>query len=454
MCARTVNKTSRREVSSLLGQELPYNLEAEKALIASVLLDNSSLNSISEHLSPSDFYHKAHKIIFEVFFDLFKDNKQIDLVVLHEKLTSAKKLEECGGLNYLLELQEHIPCLNLLDQYIKIVKDRATMRKLIISCSNIIRLCYNPQGNTIDDILDKAENEIFQLASTVGSNNFCKLSDLLKTTFERLSRISEKRSDVTGIPSGFIEFDKMTSGLQPGDLIILAARPSMGKTALALNTAVNAWKSGYKVGIFSLEMSCEQLVLRMISSESGISHQKIRNANISSEEWIELTNTAARMDQAEIFIDDTPAISVMELRAKARRLKQKYDVDYIIIDYLQLIVGDQKAENRTQEISSISRSLKALAKELKVPILALSQLSRSLESRMDKRPILSDLRESGAIEQDGDVIAFIYREVVYNKDTPTPDLSELIIGKQRNGPTGTITLRFDGSITRFENLEN
>lgn len=453
MNTREVKKAGPKEIESLLGQELPFNLEAEKALVSSVLLDGTCLHTISERLVPFDFYHRAHRAIFEVFFELAKDNKQVDLVVLHETLSTKKLLDECGGLDYLLELQEYVPCISLIDQYIKIVKDRATLRNLIISCSNIIRLCYNSQGNTVDNILDKAEHEVFQLSNTITSKSFYKLSDLLKTTFEKLSKISEKKGDITGIPSGFFEFDQMTSGMQGGDLIILAARPSMGKTALALNLAVNAWKAGHGVGIFSLEMSCEQLVLRMISAESGISHQKIRNANISSEEWIELTNTAARMDKADIYIDDTPALSIMELRAKARRLKAKQNVKFLIVDYLQLIVGDQKSENRTQEISGISRSLKALAKELGVPILALSQLSRSLESRMDKRPILSDLRESGAIEQDGDVICFIYRDVVYNKETQTPELSELIVGKQRNGPTGTVSLRFDGSVTRFENLE-
>jgi replicative DNA helicase len=454
MRAQVAAKVNQKEAESLLGQELPFNLEAEKALISSVLLDGSSIHAIAEKLSPLDFYHRAHRAIIEVFLELSKENKQVDLVVLHETLSNKKMLAECGGLDYLLELQEHVPCVSLLEQYIKIVKDRAVMRHLIISCSNTIRLCYNPQGNSVEKILDKAENEIFQLAGSAVSKNFFKLSELLKTTFEKLSKINEKKGDITGVPSGFHDFDSMTSGLQPGDLIILAARPSMGKTALALNAATNAWKAGHRIGIFSLEMSSEQLVLRMISAESGISHQKIRNANLSSEEWIELINTAAKMDIADIYIDDTPAISIMELRAKARRLKQKHQVDFLVVDYLQLITGDAKSENRTQEISGISRALKALAKELKVPILALSQLSRSLESRVDKRPILSDLRESGAIEQDGDLIMFIYRDIVYNKETPTPDLCELIVGKQRNGPTGTINLRFDGTLTRFENLEN
>lgn len=454
MKAQVIAKNNTKEVGSFLGQELPFNVEAEKALIASVLLDGNALHSISEKLSVQDFYHQAHRVIIETFFDLSKSNKQIDLIILHEILSSKRLLEECGGLDYLLELQEYVPCVSLIDQYIKIVKDRAVMRNLIIACSNTIRQCYSPQGNSVENILDRAENDIFQLSNSAISKNFFKLNELLKSTFEKLSKINERKGDITGVTTGFYELDAMTSGLQPCDLIILAARPSMGKTALALNAATNAWKAGHRIGVFSLEMSAEQLVLRMIASESGISHQKIRNASLSSEEWIELINTAAKMDLAEIYIDDTPAISIMELRAKARRLKQKHDVDFIIIDYLQLIVGDAKSENRNQEISGISRALKALAKELKLPILALSQLSRSLESRMDKRPILSDLRESGAIEQDGDVIMFIYRDVVYNKETLTPDLCELIIGKQRNGPTGTLNLKFDGTLTRFENFDN
>jgi replicative DNA helicase len=279
-----------------------------------------------------------------------------------------------------------------------------------------------------------------------------QLDILLKKTFQHLAQIKTTHEGVTGVPSGFYHFDRMTSGMQRGDLLILAARPSMGKTALALNIALNAWHAGATVGLFSLEMASEQLVLRMLSAESQISHQKIRNAMVSSDEWMELTNTAARLAEAKIFIDDSPTLTILELRAKARKLKAQANVQLLIVDYLQLVSSHKWHENRTQEISAISRGLKSLAKELDTPVLALSQLSRSLENRMDKRPLLSDLRESGAIEQDGDVIFFIYRDVLYNPETEYPDNAEIIIGKQRNGPVGSFLVKFKGEITRFYDL--
>ncbi len=435
-----------------LSRNLPANTDAERAVLAAILLNDENLTLVSDVLKPSDFFIRQHQLIYQVITDLAQANQKIDLVVLQDALSKAKVLEEVGGLMFLMELQEDIPSLGLILQHARIVKDKAVLRDLIQSASDIITTCYDQNSDEIDGVLDAAEKKIFQISSKMTPPTFVQLDILLKKTFQHLAKIKTNQEGVTGVPSGFYHFDKMTSGMQRGDLLILAARPSMGKTALALNIALNAWHSGATVGLFSLEMSSEQLVLRMLSAESQISHQKIRNAMVSSEEWMELTNTAARLAEAKIFIDDSPSLTILELRAKARKLKAQYNVQLLVIDYLQLISSPKFHENRTQEISAISRGLKSLAKELDIPVLALSQLSRSLENRMDKRPLLSDLRESGAIEQDGDVIFFIYRDVVYNPETEYPDNAEVIIGKQRNGPVGSFQVRFKGEITRFYDL--
>lgn len=438
--------------NQILGRSLPASVEAERAVLAAILLNEENLSMVSDILKPSDFFLRPHQLIYQVIFELAQANQKIDIVVLQDALAKAKLLDEVGGLMYLMELQEDIPALGLIMQHAHIVKDKAVLRDLINSASEIITTCYDQNSHEIDGVLDSAEKRIFQISSKLAPPTFVQLDILLKKTFQQLAQIKTCQEGVTGISTGFFHFDKMTSGMQKGDLLILAARPSMGKTAFALNLALNAWHAGAAVGIFSLEMSSEQLVLRMLSSESQIPHQKIRNAMVSSDEWMELTNTAARLAEAKIFIDDTPGLTVLELRAKARKLKAQANIQLLVIDYLQLLNSAQRHENRTQEISSISRGLKALAKELNIPILALSQLSRSLESRMDKRPMLSDLRESGAIEQDGDVIFFIYRDVVYNPETEYPDNAEVIIGKQRNGPTGTFLAKFKGDITRFYDM--
>lgn len=441
------------QTEELLGKSLPVSDQAEKSVLAAILLNDNNLTLISDSLKPLDFYSRAHQNIYEAVLELAQANKKIDLVVLQDHLNSKKQLDLIGGIEYLLELQEDIPAIGLIEQHAKIVKEKSVLRDLIHSAADIISNCYDQKSTEIDSVLDSAEKKIFQISNKLTAPSFLKLDTLLKQTFKQLAEIKGSRDGVTGVPSGFTHFDNMTSGMQKGELLILAARPSMGKTALALNMVLNAWNAGHSVGVFSLEMSSEQLILRMLSAESGIPHQKIRNATVSSEEWMELTNTAARLAEASVFIDDTPGISIMELRAKARKLKSKHDIKFFVVDYLQLLTSTKRHENRTQEISEISRSLKALAKELGVPILALSQLSRSLESRMDKRPLLSDLRESGAIEQDGDVIFFIYRDVIYNPDTENPDVTEIIIGKQRNGPVGTFEVRFSGEITRFDDLD-
>jgi replicative DNA helicase len=441
------------QTEKALGKSLPASPEAEKSVLAAILLNESNLAYVSETLAPQDFYDRNHFLIYKAIMDLSGAGKKIDLITLQDVLASEGTLESIGGISYLIELQEDIPSIGLITQHATIVKEKRILRDLITSSAEIINACYNKKSADIDSVLDTAEKKIFQISNKRTNQTFVQLDVWLKKTFQHLADVKGLRDGVTGVPSGFSKFDIMTSGLQRGDLIILAARPSMGKTALALNMVVTAAKSGFPVGVFSLEMPAEQLVLRMLSSESGIPHQNIRNALISSDEWDDLTNTAVQLAESKIFIDDSPLLSIMELRAKARKLKATSNIQLLVIDYLQLITGHNRYENRTQEISEISRALKALAKELNIPVLALSQLSRQLESRMDKRPQLSDLRESGAIEQDGDLIFFVYRDVVYNQDTENPDLSELIIGKQRNGPIGTCFVKFSGETTTFADID-
>jgi replicative DNA helicase len=445
-------KNETKQAEGILGKNLPANIDAEKSVLAAILLNSQNLTLVTDILKPSDFYSRPNQIIYQAVLDLAQSNQNVDLVILQDILEKKKQLEEIGGIMYLMELQEDIPSIGMITQHAKIVKDKGVLRELISSAADIISTCYDQNIEEIDSVLDVSEKKIFQISNKLVPPTFVPLDTVLKKTFQNLAQIKTSREGITGVPSGFAVFDQMTSGMQRGDLLILAARPSMGKTALAINIALNAWKSGTGVGIFSLEMSAEQLVLRMLSSEAQIPHQKIRNAAVTSDEWMELTNTAAQLAEAKVFIDDSPGLNIMELRAKARKLKAKHDVGLIVIDYLQLLSSNKRHENRTQEISEISRSLKGLAKELDIPVLALSQLSRSLESRMDKRPLLSDLRESGAIEQDGDVIFFIYRDVIYNPDTENPDIAEVIVGKQRNGPVGSLHVRFIGEITKFEDI--
>lgn len=445
-----LNKTQQTE--TILGKSLPSNIEAERSVLSSILLNDENLSQVVDLLESTDFYSQPHQELYQAIVDLAKLGKRIDLLTLQNYLESRQKLEFVGGLSYLLELQEDIPAIGLIVQHASIIKEKRILRDLIGSAANIITSCYDSKQSDIDQVLDSAEKNVFQISTKRNIPTFVQLDVWLKKTFQHLANVKGLREGVTGVPTGFSKFDEMTSGMQKGDLLILAARPSMGKTILAMNITINAAKAGFPVGFFSLEMSAEQIVLRMLSAESKIPQQRIRNAIISSEEWVDLTNTAAQLAEVKIFIDDTPSISIMELRAKARKLKAKSDIKLLVIDYLQLLHGTGKHENRTQEISEISRSLKALAKELNIPILALSQLSRQLESRMDKRPLLSDLRESGAIEQDGDVIFFIYRDSVYNPETEHPELTEVIIGKQRNGPIGTVHVKFSGETTSFEDL--
>ncbi len=438
---------------TVLAKRLPANIEAERSVLGAFLLHDEQIGSIPEILRPEDFYSVAHRIIYKTMLELLNAHKRIDIVTIQDELQKREEIEDVGGIEYLIGLQEDIPSLGLVEQHAKIIKEKSILRELIQSAVGIISNCYSQDDKNIESVLDAAEKTIFEIAHKRAHHSFVQLDIWLKKTFQHLSDIKSHNKGVTGVPSGYKKLDQMTSGFQKGDLIILAGRPSMGKTAVALCMAENAAHMGATIGIFSLEMSAEQLTLRLLSSETAIPHHNIRNANITSDEWVELTNAAARLAEMKLFIDDSPMVNLMDVRAKARKLKAEHNLQFLIIDYLQLIHSSKKHENRHQEVSEISRSLKALAKELEIPILALSQLSRAVDSRMDKRPMLSDLRESGAIEQDADLIMFIYRDVVYNPETENPALSELIIGKQRNGPTGTVYLNFARELTKFEDTD-
>jgi len=445
--------SKRVNTERILGRSLPAHVEAERSVLAALLLNNELVGRVIEVLFPDDFYSTAHKLIYQAVIDLDQQQKKTDLITLQDELTKKNQLETIGGIVYLISLQEDIPAMGLIDQHAQIIKEKSVLRQLITSSTQIISNCYTQNDNDIENVLDEAEKTIFQISNKRTCNSFVQLDIWLKKTFQHLSDIKSHSKGITGIPSGYKKLDSMTSGFQNGDLIVLASRPSMGKTALSLCIGSTGFHNNFTVGFFSLEMPAEQLVLRLLSTKSEIPHHNIRNATITSDEWIELTNVAAQLAEMRLFIDDTPMLSIMDLRAKARKLKAEHGLQFLIIDYLQLIHSNKKHENRHQEVSEISRSLKALAKELNIPVLALSQLSRAVDGRMDKRPMLSDLRESGAIEQDADLIMFLYRDIVYNTETDHPALAELIIGKQRNGPTGTLYLNYIKELTKFEDTD-
>ena len=431
----------------------PQNVEAEQAVLGTILLQDKSLLKIIEILQPDDFYRDAHKNIYRAMVDLFEKREPHDLITVSNILKDQNKLDESGGAAYLASLTDVIPFSGTLVHHAHIIRQKSVLRRLIKTTSDVAARCYEEQDD-IDGLVDEAEQTIFEIAQSKKSQGFQPMSSIVPRAFERIEKLFERKEHITGAPSGYEEFDKMTAGLQPSDLIILAGRPSMGKTALVMNMVQNtALIHKTPVGVFSLEMSMEQLALRMLCSLGRIDSQRLRTGHLHDSDWPKLTRATGMLSDAPIFIDDTPAISVLEMRAKARRLKAENNLGMVVIDYLQLMKGRSGIENRTQEISDISRSLKAMAKELDVPVIALSQLNRSLESRPDKRPQLSDLRESGAIEQDADVIVFIYRDEVYNKDENNPNkgIAEMIIGKQRNGPTGTVKLTFLAEYTTFEN---
>lgn len=427
----------------------PQNIEAEQSVLGAMLIDKDALFEVAEILSAEDFYREVHQKIFESIMALSNKGEPVDLVTVCEELQSRGLLDKVGGAVYLASLANMTPTAAHAGYYAGIVREKSVLRRLIRTSTEIIGKCYGYVEN-IEEFLDEAEKVIFEVARSKDSKNFVHLKDALEQTFERLERLYERRSGVTGLSTGFIDLDNITSGLQDSDLIIIAARPSMGKTTLALNIAhqivVNEKKP---VAFFSLEMSREQLAQRLLCAYAEIDSQKLRRGFLSSEEWPRLTQAVGPLSEAPLYIDDTAAISVMEMRAKSRRLKMEKGLSAIFVDYLQLMRGHEKAENRQQEISNISRSLKALAKELNCPVVALSQLSRAVEQRPDKRPILSDLLESGGIEANADLVAFIYRDDYYYPDTEKKHITEIVIAKQRNGPTGKIELYFRDHLNKF-----
>lgn len=430
----------------------PQNLEAEMAVLGSLLIDENAISVAVESLTPASFYKEAHKRIFESILDLYNENKAIDLITLTDELKRRGSLEEIGGVSFLTNLANSVPTAANISHYVSIVKEKNILRTLINNATRIVSLCYESEGN-IDELVDNAERLVFEVSDSKHQGSFLHLKEIIKDSIDTIDKLYQKKAHVTGIPTGYIDFDLKTSGLQSSDLIIVAGRPSMGKSAFALGIAEYAGViEKIPTAIFSLEMSKEQLVQRMLCSHAKVDAHKVRTGYLATSDWPRLTAAAGKLSEAPIFIDDTPAISVMELRAKARRLKAHQDIQLIILDYLQLMRGSSNIENRQQEISEISRSLKALARELNVPLVAISQLSRAVESRQDHRPQLSDLRESGAIEQDADVVVLILREEYYNPSPDNQGTAEIIIAKQRNGPVGSMKLTFIKEYTRFENI--
>lgn len=439
----------------------PQNIEAEQCVLGGVLLENEAISKVLETLVPDDFYREPHRKICHSMIDLFEKNEPIDLITLTNALKGKNQLDEVGGGVYLSSLADSITTAANIEYYAKIVKEKAILRGLINTATEIVTRGYE-DGGDVEDLLDQAEKNIFQISESQIKPSFYEIKNLLKESFKTIEKLYESKEIVTGVPSGFEELDKLTSGFQPSDLVVIAGRPSMGKTAFSLNIAqYAAIEKKIPAALFSLEMSKEQLVLRMLCSEAKVDAHKLRGGFLGETDWPKLTRAAGILSEAPIFIDDTPALSVLEMRAKARRLMAEHEIGLVIVDYLQLMRGRglsgrgrPSSETREQEISEITRSLKALAKELNIPVIALSQLNRKVEERTDKRPHLADLRESGAIEQDADLIAFIYRDEIYNRadDNPNKGIAEVIIGKQRNGPVGEIKLAFLDKYTTFENL--
>jgi replicative DNA helicase len=439
--------------TTALDKALPHSLEAERTVLGAILIENEAFHHASEILTENDFYRDAHRRIFLRMASLSARGDAIDLVTLREELSRSGDLEPAGGVSYLASLLEGVPRATNVPYYSRIVKDKSVLRNLIAAANRITQSCFGEVEET-QVVLDEAEKTIFEIAEGAIRSGFQPVSEIVKRTFKQIDELSERKELVTGVPTGFVEFDEMTSGLQRSDLVIVAARPAMGKTSFCMNIAQHVgMKTKGCVGVFSLEMSREQLVLRMLCGEARVDMHKLRSGFLSEKDWAKLVQAVADLSRAKVYIDDTPGISVMEMRAKARRLKLEAGLDLLVIDYLQLMQGRGRFENRTQEIGSISRALKGLAKELDIPVIALSQLSRAPETRGGHRPQLSDLRESGALEQDADMVVFIYREEEYNKTPDNRGIAELIIGKQRNGPTGSLKMAFIKEYTRFENLE-
>lgn len=432
----------------------PQNVEAEQAVLGAVLLQAEALITAMERLRSEDFYDPSHQLIYEAMVELGEANQPIDLITLTAHLQDGQQLEEIGGVSYLSKLANAVPTAANVDYYAQIVEEKSMLRRLIRTATNIASDGY-AAADDVGIMLSEAEKQILEISNRRSSSGFISIRDVLMDVFERVEHLYTNKGGTTGIPSGFIDLDKMTSGFQRNDLIIVAARPSVGKTAFALNIAQNVGvRSRETVAIFSLEMSAAQLVQRMICAESNVDAGRMRTGYLEGDDWEKLTMAIGSLSEAQIYIDDTPGITVADIRAKCRRLKKERGLGMILIDYLQLIQGRGKAgENRQQEVSEISRTLKQIARELEVPVIALSQLSRGVEQRQDKRPMMSDLRESGSIEQDADIVAFLYRDDYYDKETEKKNIIEIIIAKQRNGPVGTVELVFLKNFNKFVSLD-
>lgn len=433
----------------------PHSIEAEQSVLGGLMLDNRAWDRIADKVSDNEFYRKDHRYIFAAVRDLSNESKPADAVTVAEHLESAGTLDAVGGMEQIIRLTQDVPGSANIEAYADIVRERAILRDLISAGSEIVSEVFNPAGRNSRELLEIAEKRIYEIAerNSKTGGNFAEMKQLVVGAIERIDELFNNKTAITGLSTGLDKLDEMTSGLQRGDLVIVAARPSMGKTSFAMNIAEHAAIHEKKrVAVFSMEMPDEQLVMRLLSSNARIDQSRIRNGQLQTEDWPRLTAGANMLSQAPIFIDDEGGLSPNEVRARCRRLKRDGGLGLIVVDYLQLMTVPGNKEGRTSEISEISRSMKSLAKELEVPVIALSQLNRNLEQRPDKRPVMSDLRESGGIEQDADVIMFIYRDEVYNKNTENPGTAEIIIGKQRNGPIGTVPAAFHGQYTRFENL--
>jgi len=448
------NRSLYKEEIMELGKVPPHDLEAEQAIIGSMLTDKDAVIESIEVLKEDDFYREDNKAIYQAIFNLYNRAEPIDIITVKSELESMGKFEQVGGLEYLAELPEKVPTTANASKYIKIVEEKAILRKLIKTANEIIELGYNP-AEEVEDIMEGAEKKIFNIMQDKNQKSYTPLKDVLVDSFTQLEELYNRKQHITGVPTGFTELDYKTAGLHSSELILIAARPAMGKTAFALNIATNASvRANVPVAVFSLEMSKEQLVNRILCSEAMVDSNKVRTGKLEENDWTKLAETIGPLSEAEIYIDDTPGISITEIRAKCRKLKLEKNIGMVVIDYLQLVQGSNKRNgSREQEISEISRSLKILAKEIGVPVIALSQLSRAAEQRPDHRPMLSDLRESGAIEQDADIVMFLYRDDYYNQDSEKKDIAEIIIAKHRGGSTGTIELLWLGNYTKFVNLE-
>ncbi|WP_085022661.1 replicative DNA helicase [Anaerovibrio sp. JC8] len=433
----------------------PQNIDAEQAVLGAMLIKKEAIAEVSQILKPEDFYRDAHKIVYEAMLSLFNKNEPADIVTVSEYLNSENLMEKAGGVTFITALANTVPTAANVTYHAKIVREKSDLRHLINTATDIAGMAYE-SSEDVADVIDKSEKMIMEVANRQNVSAFTPMRDIVMETFDKINVLYENKGGLTGIPCGFTDLDKLTSGLQASDLILVAARPSMGKTAFTLNIGAHvALKEHKTVAFFSLEMSKQQLVQRMLCSEGGIDSQKLRKGELDKTDWSKLVNVANKVAEAPLYIDDTAGITVMELRSKARRLKAEKGLDLIIIDYLQLMQGRSSkgsSDNRQQEISEISRSLKAVARELNVPVIALSQLSRSVESRQIKRPMLSDLRESGSLEQDADIVMFLYREDYYDPETANKNITEVIVAKHRNGPVDTVKMFFKKEFTRFNDL--